>query len=184
MGKYKNWHETLLTESVSTDETRYHLNGVAFDAEGKHWFSTDGHRLAVVESGGIGGFLGTKEVNRIYEINAFKAQGLVPIEGEPINWKQFVPDTTTDSSSWTALTLTVPMWFKLLKGNKPAIMGITSSGHFTTDTKSALVALNCCYLRVFADMEVSVSIKDHLSPIVVRPTKGTDWTYVVMPVRK
>src|SRR5439155_3118939 len=37
--------------SISTDETRYHLNGVLFESDGKvaRMVSTDGHRLSKVE---------------------------------------------------------------------------------------------------------------------------------------
>src|SRR5215831_2143635 len=43
--------------SASTDETRYHLNGVLFESDGKsvHMVSTDGHRLSKVDRELAGG---------------------------------------------------------------------------------------------------------------------------------
>lgn len=39
--------------AVSTDETRYNLNGIAIDADAGHCIATDGHRLAVADASPI-----------------------------------------------------------------------------------------------------------------------------------
>lgn len=179
-----------LSESVSTDVTRFHLNGVYFDHENETAVSTDGHRMAVsplVYQYFSGQLDKTKKL--IYDARALTQGLLAPIDQNDVkypNWKALVPNNTKHEFKNFKLPELVSFLDKD-KIRRPIVFHlgldkITTALESIPDFGIMKLAVNPKYLYFLAsdELELDVSFNDELSPVLF---KNNDFNYVVMPMR-
>lgn len=176
----------MLLAHTSKDVTRIHLNGIYSNDESL--IATDGHRLMTVRLDAMAAMSGHQwpgiKSDKIYEADVFKVGGLKEIDAKYPNYKQLIPDP--DRCDW-AFELVIPAWLKDVKKSKNPSdngIGINNQGQFTTG--KALVYFNSYYLSPYAGQQVYIYVKDHLSPILIRPCKEQEtppWQAVLMPLR-
>ncbi|MBI2399933.1 MAG: DNA polymerase III subunit beta [Deltaproteobacteria bacterium] len=227
--------------AVSTDETRYNINGFLLESGGGHvrMVATDGHRLALISREGISIDAGSKEGSKegvllprkgvmemkkildekegtfllgINQKNAvIKRDNTVIIirllEGEFPDYSRVIPkENDKDAIAVRGDLLSSLKRVSLLSTDK--IKGVkfnflnsklvlTSSspdlGEATEEVDVEYpfgeidIAFNARYfidmLEALSDEKVRISLKDPLSPGVLRAVNGEDYTYIIMPMR-
>lgn len=223
--------------AVSTDETRYNINGFLLESDGTvtRMVATDGHRLALItregvsiEGGREGGVLlprkGVMEMKKVLDEKdgafflgitqknaVMKRDSTVIIirllEGEFPDYSRVIPkDNDRDAFASRTELLSSLKRVSLLSTDK--IKGVkfnfTDAGLILTSSSPDIgeateevdikfqnpaieIAFNARYfvdvLEALGDDEVRVSLKDPLSPGIVRPSGKDDYTYIIMPMR-
>ncbi len=228
--------------SVSSDETRYHLNGVYFEkklggSSGSSFLmvATDGHRLSLVnrENKGPdskiteGVIIPRKGLSEIYKLlenvegkfkMAIEGSQLIVmhnstvlmvrlIEGKYPNYRQLIPQNLNEHvlvkrsdllSSLKRVSLLSNQKSKGVTFNfTDGRLEISSNNPELGDAKEEIevaykgsglkIGFNAKYiidvLNSMEDEEISIDLKDQLSPGVMRPQADKNYTCVVMPMR-
>lgn len=223
--------------AVSTDETRYNINGFLLESAGGRvrMVATDGHRLALISREGISIDAGSKEgvllprkgvmeMKKVLDekegsfflgINqknaVIKRENTVIIirllEGEFPDYSRVIPkENDKDAiavrgellSSLKRVSLLSTDKIKGVKFNfSNSKLVLTSSspdiGEATEEVEVEYpygeleIAFNARYfidmLEALSDEKVRISLKDPLSPGVLRAVNGEDYTYIIMPMR-
>ncbi len=222
--------------AVSTDETRYNINGfyIEKDKDVIRMVTTDGHRLAVIESktadvpaGDRGVILPRKGVSEIKKLldekegdfllaiteksatakNGNTVINIRLIDGEFPDYKQVVPKDndkrikTNKEDFLSALKRVSLLSSDRIKGVKflikegRAYFSSSSPDIGDADEDIAVeyngeeieVAFNAKYfidaLEATDGTEVTLLLKDSLSPGILEPTENKDYKYIIMPMR-
>lgn len=224
--------------SVSTDETRYSLNGVFVEEKQKgkiHMVATDGHRLAVIERGigSVGlekGIIlprkGLAEVRKLLEgsedgvvaVGFRDNLGLVIkenveffmrlIDGEFPDYGKVIPKdnpytikveqdqllralrrvSILSSERYRGIKFEVGQGRVSISANNPDLGEAVEEIEVDHKGKPLSVGFNARYLIDVLGVlgeggEVEISLKDEVSPGIIRRTGDDDYLYVVMPMR-
>lgn len=228
--------------SVSSDETRYHLNGVYFEkkmggASGSSFLmvATDGHRLSLVNRENTGpdsklseGVIiprkGLAEIYKLLETvqgkfkMAIEGSQLVVmhdstvlmvrlIEGKYPNYRQLIPQNLSEKvlvkradllSSLKRVSLlsnqkSKGVTFNFTNGrleissNNPELGDAKEEIEVSYKGNGLKIGFNAKYiidvLTSMDDDQISIDLKDQLSPGVMRPQADQNYTCVVMPMR-
>ncbi|OGP17997.1 MAG: DNA polymerase III subunit beta [Deltaproteobacteria bacterium GWC2_55_46] len=223
--------------AVSTDETRYNINGFLLEREeGKiKMVATDGHRLALIirEGDNIAKgqkegvllprkgvmemkkvldekegsfFLGITQKNAVMKRDSTVVTVRL-LEGEFPDYRRVIPkDNDKEAKAMRGDLLASLKRVSILstdkiKGvkfsfNKDKLVLSSSSpdiGEATEDVdidfpeSDIEIAFNARYfidvLEAISNEKVSIVLKDSLSPGIIRPEGGEDYTYIIMPMR-
>ena len=228
--------------SVSSDETRYHLNGVYFEkklggASGSSFLmvATDGHRLSLVNRDSQGQGTKTTEgviiprkgLAEIYKLlDSVDGQFKMAIEGSQLivihnttilmirliegkypNYRQLIPQNLSEhvlvkkeellsclkrvsllsNQKSKGVTLNFSSGKLEITSNNPELGDAREEIEVDYKGKGLKIGFNAKYimdvLSNIDDEEISIDLKDQLSPGVVRPNVDKDYTCVIMPMR-
>ena len=224
--------------SVSTDETRYSLNGVYIEegVEGKvRMVATDGHRLAFEERtlGSLGlakGVIlprkGLAEVKRLMEsgdegmisLGFMENMGLVTkgnvelfmrlIEGDFPDYTKVIPSgnpniagidhdelhqalrrvSILSSERYKGIKMDFSNGKIAISANNPDLGEAVEEVEARYNGKSLSIGFNARYLLdvlgvLGGEGEITIELKDELSPSVIRKTGNDSYLYVLMPMR-
>jgi DNA polymerase-3 subunit beta len=223
--------------AVSTDETRYNINGFLLEREDGRikMVATDGHRLALVVSEGDniakgqkegvllprkgvmemkkvldekegGFFLGISQKNAVMKRDNTVITVRL-LEGEFPDYRRVIPKDNDKKVSAKREDLLaslkrvsilstdkikgVKFGFSdsrlVLSSSSPEIGEATEEVDINYSEDEIEIAFNARYfidvLEALKDEEVSINLKDSLSPGIIRPAGGEDYTYIIMPMR-
>lgn len=223
--------------AVSTDETRYNINGFLLEREEGRikMVATDGHRLALIVSEGDNIAKGQKEgvllprkgvmemkkvldekegefFLGITQKNAVMKRDNTVItvrllEGEFPDYRRVIPkdndkvvsakrDDLLASLKRVSILSTdkvkgVKFSFSnsklVLSSSSPDIGEATEEVDINYSEEDIEIAFNARYfidmLEALKEEEVRINLKDSLSPGIIRPAGGEDYTYIIMPMR-
>lgn len=222
--------------AVSTDETRYNINGFLLEKEDStiRMVATDGHRLALIEktdsmavenkSSVLLPRKGVLEIRKVLdekEGDFFLA--VLPksavmkkdttvisirlLEGEFPDYKKVIPRDNTNEAVADRITLLgalkrvsilstdkikgVKFSFSAnkltLSTSSPDLGDATEDIEIKYNNEDVEIAFNARYLmdmlESLTDEGVTITLKDALSPGIVRPLGVKDYTYIIMPMR-
>ncbi len=223
--------------AISTDETRYNINGFLLEKDGKKikMVATDGHRLAVIEkeydldmgdsSRALLPRKGVMELRKLLDEDGEEefllgvtektllvkkenvSMNVRLLEGEFPDYKRVIPEGNNKNalSDRNELLRSLKRVSILsedrIKGvrfnlsNSTLVLSASSKeiGDATVEMdvdyseEEMDIAFNAVYildlLEAVDDEKVSLSLKDQLSPGIMRPAGSDDYTYVIMPMR-
>ena len=224
--------------SVSTDETRYSLNGVFVeeDKKGKiRMVATDGHRLAVIERGvgsiGLekGVILPRKGLTEVRKLLEGVEDGVISIgfsenlalvvrenvelfmrliDGEFPEYRKVIPKdnphtlkieqdeflkalrrvSILSSERYKGIKLEVGEGRISISANNPDLGEAVEEMDVDYKGKRLTVGFNARYLIDVLSVlgtggEVDLTIKDEVSPGIIKKAEDDDYLYVVMPMR-
>ncbi|WKZ32845.1 MAG: DNA polymerase III subunit beta [Thermodesulfobacteriota bacterium] len=223
--------------AVSTDETRYNINGFLLEREDGRikMVATDGHRLALIMSEGDNIAKGQKEgvllprkgvmemkkvldekdgefFLGITQKNAvMKRENTVItvrlLEGEFPDYRRVIPkdndkvvsakrEELLSSLKRVSILSTdkikgVKFSFSnsklVLSSSSPDIGEATEEVDIKYSEDDIDIAFNARYfidvLEALKEEDVTINLKDSLSPGIIRPAGGEDYTYIIMPMR-
>ncbi|MBZ0221150.1 MAG: DNA polymerase III subunit beta [Candidatus Methylomirabilis sp.] len=223
--------------AVSTDETRYNINGFLLEREDGRikMVATDGHRLALIVSEGDNIAKGQKEgvllprkgvmemkkvlderegdfFLGITQKNAVMKRDNTVItvrllEGEFPDYRRVIPkdndkvvrakreDLLSSLKRVSILSTDKIKGVKfnfsnsklVLSSSSPEIGEATEEVDINYSEGDIDIAFNARYfidvLEALKEEEVRINLKDSLSPGIIRPAGGEDYTYIIMPMR-
>lgn len=223
--------------AVSTDETRYNINGFLLEREDGRikMVATDGHRLALIMSEGDNIAKGQKEgvllprkglmemkkvldekdgefFLGITQKNAvMKRENTVItvrlLEGEFPDYRRVIPkdndkvvsakreDLLSSLKRVSILSTDKIKGVKFSFSNSKLVLSSSSPdiGEATEEVDIKYseddidIAFNARYfidvLEALKEEDVTINLKDSLSPGIIRPAGGEDYTYIIMPMR-
>ena len=223
--------------AVSTDETRYNINGFLLEREEGRikMVATDGHRLALVVRNGDNIAKGQKEGVLLPRKGAMEMKKVLDekegsfflgitqknavmkrdntvvivrlLEGEFPDYRRVIPkdndkeaiasrDELLSSLKRVSILSTdkikgVKFSFAasrlVLSSSSPDIGEATEEVDIDYNKDEIDIAFNARYfidaLEVLTEDKVRIVLKDSLSPGIILPEKGEDYTYIIMPMR-
>ncbi|MCL4873593.1 DNA polymerase III subunit beta [bacterium] len=223
--------------AVSTDETRYNINGFLLEREDGRikMVATDGHRLALIVSEGDNIAKGQKEgvllprkgvmemkkvldekegefFLGITQKNAVMKRDNTVItvrllEGEFPDYRRVIPkdndkvvsakreDLLSSLKRVSILSTDKIKGVKfnfsnsklVLSSSSPELGEATEEVDINYSEGDIDIAFNARYfidvLEALKEEEVRINLKDSLSPGIIRPAGGEDYTYIIMPMR-
>ena len=221
--------------AVSTDETRYNINGFFMqkEAERIRLVTTDGHRLALIDrefttipvetAGVILPRKGVVELRRLFEEEGSFLFGITDktatvkkdttlmnirlIEGDFPDYKQVIPTDNDKEAvlerpafleSLKRVSILASDRIKgvkfnfsegrlLLSSSNPDIGDVEDEVAAEYSAEELTIAFNARYfidvLSVIDEDRVVISLKDSVSPCLLKPEDSEDYIYIVMPMR-